>query len=109
MPDPLHVITELSELIESRYADRPADSYTTRLFEGGVERIGAKIREEAEELVEAAREGDAAHVTHEAADLLFHMLVLITRSGVTLEDVARELARRQGISGLEEKRRRGEK
>lgn len=110
MPDPLHVLAELSELIETRKHDRPAESYTTLLFEGGIEKIGKKVLEEAAELVEAAREGQAEearrHITHEAADLMFHMLVLISNSDVTLEEVAAELARRQGISGLEEKRRR---
>jgi len=113
MPDPLNVITELARLIETRKRERPADSYTTLLFDGGIDKIGKKVLEEAAELVEAASEGESAdtrpEITHEAADLLFHVLVLLTNSGVTLEEVVAELARRQGISGLEEKRRRGGK
>jgi phosphoribosyl-ATP pyrophosphohydrolase len=92
-------------VLEDRKAKRPANSYTTQLFEGGIERIGAKIREEAEEVVEAAHQArdDRKAVIHEAADVIYHLLVLLAYCDVGLQDVEAELARRFGISGLEEK------
>ncbi|MBN2475243.1 MAG: phosphoribosyl-ATP diphosphatase [Pirellulales bacterium] len=92
-------------VIEDRKATRPTRSYTAGLFDGGIDAIGAKIREEAGELVEAARAADAVrqHVVHEAADLTYHLFVLLAACGVGLADVEQELARRFGTSGLEEK------
>ncbi|MGL4513539.1 MAG: phosphoribosyl-ATP diphosphatase [Lacipirellulaceae bacterium] len=81
-------------------------SYTARLLAGGVAKIGPKVTEEAAELVEAASEqGDAgrAHFVYEAGDLLYHTLVLLRARGVDLAEVEQELARRFGVSGLEEK------
>ncbi len=99
------ILRQLASVIEDRRRNRPPDSYTTKLFDGGVDTIGAKILEEAAEVVEAAGEPDA--LTHEAADLIYHLLVLLAHGGVTLADVEAELARRFGISGLEEKASRG--
>lgn len=101
------VLTELMAVIEDRKAHPPARSYTTSLFAAGVEKIGAKLIEEAEEVVDAARraETDAgrAHLTHEAADLLYHLFVMMGYRGITLDDVSMELARRFGTSGVDEK------
>lgn len=100
------VLTHLMTVIEQRKATRPPASYTTQLFDGGIARIGAKVREEAGELVEAAAaDSDQRHaqVIHEAADLFYHALVLLAASDVGLAEVEQELARRFGISGLEEK------
>jgi phosphoribosyl-ATP pyrophosphohydrolase len=100
------VLFRLMELIEARRAALPEGSYTTRLLTGGVEKIGAKIVEEAAEVVEAAGEPGTAGQTHlvrEAADLLYHLLVMLAQREVTLDQVEAELARREGISGLEEK------
>ena len=74
----------------------------------GTEAIGAKVLEEAEELVEAARDKGPGEVVHEAADLIYHAWVLLAEAGVTPEDVRKELAKREGIGGLEEKRSRPE-
>jgi len=93
-------------VLEDRKARRPPNSYTTQLLEGGAERIGAKILEEAEEVVEAARAAPGASrqaVIHEAADLVYHLLVMLVSCDVRLADVEAELARRFGVSGLEEK------
>jgi phosphoribosyl-ATP pyrophosphohydrolase len=83
------------------------------LLDGGVSAIGAKVREEAEEVVAAAAEsgpGAHAHIVHEAADVVYHLLVLLAFSDVSLAEVEAELGRRFGISGLEEKASRtGEK
>jgi phosphoribosyl-ATP pyrophosphohydrolase len=106
MGDEPAILTRLMAVLEDRKAKRPANSYTTQLFEGGIERIGAKIREEAEEVVEAAhqaRDDGRKAVIHEAADVIYHLLVLLAYCDVGLNDVEAELARRFGISGLEEK------
>ena len=88
-------------------AERPnAKSYTSKLLAGGVAAIGAKVVEEAQELVDAASEpGDAgrSHFVYEAADLVYHTLVLLRHRGVELTEVEAELARRFGITGIEEK------
>jgi phosphoribosyl-ATP pyrophosphohydrolase len=87
--------------------DNPRDgSYTTTLFAGGVDMIGSKVLEEAAELVEAAREKGPGEVIREAADLVYHAWVLLAAAGVSPEDVRRELARREGLGGLEEKKSR---
>jgi len=93
-------------VIEDRKANPSEKSYTNRLLDGGVAKIGDKVTEEAAEVVEAAAEpGDAgrAHTTAEAADVIYHLFVLLARRDIPLADVEAELARRFGISGLEEK------
>jgi len=100
------VLMRLMSVIEDRCRNRPGGSYTTRLVEGGIDQIGAKIMEEAGEVIEAAAEQDPqarSHVVHEAADLIFHLFVLLGFKQVGLDEVEAELARRFGVSGLEEK------
>ncbi|MGV3482899.1 MAG: phosphoribosyl-ATP diphosphatase [Planctomycetaceae bacterium] len=92
--------------LQERAATRPAGSYTTKLLDGGPAKIGAKIEEEARELIEAASEsGDQgrSHFVYEAGDLLYHMFVMLAWRGVSLDEVAAELERREGTSGLAEK------
>ena len=105
-PHPLQPLAVLMRTIERRAEDLPEGSYTTRLLRGGVDAIGAKVREESEEMIEAAVEpGDAGreHFVYEAGDLMYHAMVLLAHRGVTLEEVAAELARRHGVGGLVEK------
>lgn len=110
MADPT-ILTALERLIADRKANPPAKrSYVVALLDGGVPRIGAKVVEEAAEAVEAAEEpGEAgrAHLIKEAADLLFHTLVLLAHRGVGLAEVEAELGRRFGLGGFEEKEARG--
>jgi phosphoribosyl-ATP pyrophosphohydrolase len=109
LTEPETVLARLMAVIEDRKQNPPERSYTTSLFQGGVERIGAKIAEEAAEVIEAAGEaGDEgrAHLAHEAADLVYHLLVMLAHREVTLDDVQAELARRFGISGIDEKESR---
>ena len=104
------ILRRLGTLIESRGLSRPSGSYTVQLLDAGVERIGEKIREEATELSDAARltgNDRSKAVIHEAADLVYHMMVMLTACEVTFHDVEAELARRLGTSGLEEKASRG--
>jgi phosphoribosyl-ATP pyrophosphohydrolase len=103
------ILTRLMAVIEQRKTNPPEKSYTVELFRGGVDAIGAKVREEAEEVIEAAAQaaqGNRPPLVHEAADLIFHLLVMLGYCGVSLGEVEAELARRFGISGLEEKARR---
>ena len=93
-------------IIEDRKANPPPRSYTTTLLQGGVEKIGGKITEEAREVVDAAaEEGQPGHdhLVHEAADLVYHLLVMLAHRNVRLDEVEAELARRFGMSGLDEK------
>ena len=93
-------------VIEDRKANPPAKSYTTTLFAGGVEKIGAKIIEEAEEVVDAAGEPGEAGRTHliaEAGDLIYHLFVMLGHRDVKLAEVEAEIAKRFGISGIDEK------
>lgn len=106
---PLDPLVRLMQTLRQRAASRPAGSYTTTLLNGGLESMGAKIREEAEELIEAAREparDGKDPLVHEAADLLFHTCVLLAWRDLDLQAVAEELARREGVSGLVEKAQR---
>ncbi len=110
MSNSAQVLADLMAVIEDRKANPPARSYTTSLFAAGVDKIGGKITEEAQEVVEAAGEADLAktdvgrtHLTHESADLIYHLFVMMAHLGVSLDDVSAELARRFGTSGLDEK------
>jgi phosphoribosyl-ATP pyrophosphohydrolase len=105
------VFAQLMATIESRRANPPPNSYTAKLLEGGVKKIRNKIVEEAAELFEAAGEPEASgrsHVLYEAADLVYHLLVLLAQHGIPLADLEQELARRFGTSGLDEKASRGQ-
>jgi phosphoribosyl-ATP pyrophosphohydrolase len=104
------VFSQLMAVIEDRKANPPARSYTTSLFQGGVAAIGGKILEEANEVVEAGSESADARpqrVVHEAADLIYHLFVLLGYCDIPLEQLEGELRRRFGLSGLDEKAARG--
>lgn len=103
-PDPpALVVARVAEVIAHRRRARPEKSYVVSLLDAGLTKINAKITEEAGELCQALPEGDAAHTAHEAADLLFHMLVGLEEAGVPVGAVFGELRRRFGISGIDEK------
>jgi phosphoribosyl-ATP pyrophosphohydrolase len=100
------VVERLFAVIEGRRGADPDDSYTAKLFAEGRERIAQKLGEEAVEAVIAAATGDRARLVGESADVLYHLLVAWAETGVAPEDVWAELARREGISGIAEKRSR---
>jgi phosphoribosyl-ATP pyrophosphohydrolase len=104
------LLQRLEAVIAERKRNPPAErSYVVSLLQGGVPKIGAKIVEEAAEVVEAAAESGPEgrkHLVHEAADLLFHTLVLLGHAEIPWRDVEAELARRFGISGIDEKESR---
>ncbi len=100
------VLSQLAAVIEQRKTASPDSSYTAKLLHGGHSKICEKIREEAAEVCEAAGEpGETGreHTIYEAADLIYHLLVLVAAREISLHDVEQELARRFGMSGLEEK------
>lgn len=104
------ILQRLAEVIESRKPANGGDpdaSYVAKLFKKGDDAILKKIGEEATETVMAAKDarvsGDASKVLYECADLWFHSLVMLAQFGLRPEDVLKELARREGLSGLEEK------
>jgi phosphoribosyl-ATP pyrophosphohydrolase/phosphoribosyl-AMP cyclohydrolase len=91
------VLSDLYRLIEERKEQRPEGSYTTYLFNSGLDKILKKVGEEATETVVAAKNPDAGRLTSETADLIYHLIVMLVERGVEFEDVVRELkARRQG-------------
>lgn len=90
---PGNFLAELDALVDARYRERPADRYTTKLFDGGLRRIAQKVGEEGVETALAAVVQDDAALCGEAADLLFHLQVLLRARGLSLEsavDVLRE-------------------
>lgn len=106
MASDLTVLQQLWTVILDRQSRPSEKSYTASLLAGGVEKIGRKIVEEAAEVVEAAGEPDDAgrqHLVREAADLIYHLFVMLASRGADLAEVEAELARRFGMSGLEEK------
>ena len=97
------VLQRLAEVLESRKQADPADSYVAGLNAKGLDAILKKIGEEATETVLAAKDGAADKIIYETADLWFHTLVLLAQQGLRPEQVLDELARRFGVSGVEEK------
>ncbi|MEM8733559.1 MAG: phosphoribosyl-ATP diphosphatase [Planctomycetota bacterium] len=102
-------LDRLMEEIHRRAESLPAGSYTTKLIQGGVPKMGAKILEEAAEVVDAAEKADAGdddHLIYEACDLIYHLWVLLGSRGITVDQLRNELGRREGTSGLVEKANR---
>jgi phosphoribosyl-AMP cyclohydrolase / phosphoribosyl-ATP pyrophosphohydrolase len=103
-PDPpALIVSRVAAIIARRKRERPEKSYVVSLLDAGFDKINGKILEEAGELCEALPLADAAHTAHEAADLIFHMLVGLEAAGVPLDAVFGELRRRFGTSGIDEK------
>lgn len=90
-------IDGLMELLKGRKADKPEGSYTTYLFEKGLDKILKKVGEESTEVIIAAKAEDKKETIYEIADLAYHVLVLMVEAGISLEDVRKELASRHII------------
>jgi histidine triad (HIT) family protein len=103
------ILNRLSETLALRRNADPEKSYTAKLLAGAPDSILRKIGEESAELIMAAKDGDRAQIARESADLVYHLLALLLSCGMSLDDVAQELALREGISGLAEKKVRGAK
>jgi phosphoribosyl-ATP pyrophosphohydrolase len=98
-----HTLARLAATIEARKGADPESSWTAKLLAKGPEKAAQKFGEEAVEAIVEAVKGDAARLTSEAADVLYHLLVMCAARGVTLAEVLAELERREGTSGLSEK------
>lgn len=92
--NPLLFLTELQDFINRRKKEMPEGSYTTSLFNKGINKIAQKVGEEALETVIEATNGTPDHLVYEASDLLYHLIVLLADKGLRIEDVAEELHRR---------------
>ncbi len=104
----MSTLERLEQVIASRRAASPDESYVAKLNAKGLPKIAQKLGEEATEAVIAAVSGSNEELVGESADLLFHLLVLLDAKGVSLDHVLAELERREGLSGLEEKASRSE-
>ncbi len=98
----LDVLASLADTVKQRRDASPEQSYTARLLHQGIEKCAKKLGEEAIEVVLAAMTARKEHLRAEAADMFYHLLVLLEASGVTLAEVMEELAGRTGQSGIEE-------
>ena len=96
--DPGSLLNDLYGVIESRERERPEGSYTTYLFNSGLDKILKKVGEESAETIIAAKNEDPARLTAEVADLVYHLLVLLVARGVSLDEIRAELASRRGAS-----------
>lgn len=97
------VLARLAQVIESRKGGNPDTSYVARLLAKGPDSFLKKIGEEATELVMAGKDADRQKIIAESADLWFHCMVMLAHFGLQPADVVNELARREGLSGLDEK------
>ncbi len=102
-----NVLTRLARTIESRKGGDEKNSYAAKLFARGPYKCAEKFGEEAIEAIIAAAKDDPKNLTEEAADVLFHLLVMLSSRGVKWDDVLAELERREGTSGIIEKQSRG--
>ena len=102
-----NILRRLAEVLEQRKSADPSSSYAASLFSKGEDAILKKIAEESGETLLAAKDGDKLRIVRETADLWFHCLVMLAWYGLGPDDVLAELRRREGISGIDEKRSRG--
>lgn len=100
------ILHRLSETLASRRHADPETSYTAKLLANGPDSILKKIGEESAELIMAAKDGKRLNVVWESTDLIYHIMVLLAFYGMGIEDVSQEMRRREGISGIDEKKSR---
>jgi phosphoribosyl-ATP pyrophosphohydrolase len=100
------VLEQLSQTLAERRQADPESSYVASLYAKGTDAICKKVAEEAAETIMAAKDGDRLHLVREVCDLWFHSLVLLNQFDVGVDDVMVEFRRREGISGIDEKKSR---
>lgn len=103
----MSILSDLETTILARKGADPQSSWTANLLARGPEKCAEKFGEEAVEAIIEAVKGDKKGLTSEAADVLYHLLVMLAARDVSLSDVLAELGRRQGMSGIDEKAARG--
>jgi phosphoribosyl-AMP cyclohydrolase / phosphoribosyl-ATP pyrophosphohydrolase len=94
-----HLLKQLYDLIQTRERERPQGSYTTYLFNEGIDKILKKLGEESAETIIAAKNDDSQRLISEVSDLVYHLLVLLVARGVRLEEVGKELMQRRKVHG----------
>jgi phosphoribosyl-ATP pyrophosphohydrolase len=97
------ILQRLTALLEERKNADPQTSYVAKLYHKGMNSILKKVGEEAAETIIAAKDGSQEDLIYETADLWFHTMVMLSKAGLSAQDVLKELARREGLSGIEEK------
>ena len=102
------VLKELYEIIQSRKTANPEKSYCAKLFKKGRRKISQKLGEEAVETIIEAVANNKKETIEESSDLIFHLLILWADMGITPEQIMRELSKRKGVSGIDEKNSRKE-
>ena len=100
------ILARLAETLEARKHADPQSSYVAKLYAKGLDAILKKVAEEAAETIMAAKDGFREKIIYETADLWFHCLVLLAQQGIHPDEILDELARREGISGIDEKNSR---
>lgn len=103
--NPILFLSELQRFIEKRHTEMPEGSYTTRLFRDGCQRMAQKVGEEALETVIEAVSGTNEKLVYEASDMLYHLLVLLTSKGLSIEDLATELQKRHDPTWDQQRRK----
>ncbi len=103
----MSALSRLAATVEARRGADPESSWTAKLLAKGPEKCAEKFGEEAVEAIIEAVKGDRARLVSEAADVLYHLVVMLAARGVTLAEVEAELERREGTSGIAEKAARG--
>ncbi|MEM7211247.1 MAG: phosphoribosyl-ATP diphosphatase [Pseudomonadota bacterium] len=104
----MNVITRLTETIEARKGADPSTSHTASMLAKGPAKCAEKFGEEAVEAIIEAAQGNREALTREAADVVYHLLVMLAAQGLSWDDVIAELERREGTSGIAEKAARGQ-
>lgn len=97
------ILQRLARTIEARKSADPSISYTAKLLNSNQDKVLKKIAEEAAETIMACKDNDREQIIYETADLWFHCLIMLTLHNISPEDILRELERREGVSGIEEK------
>jgi len=101
------VLQRVSDTLVARRTASPETSYTAQLFSKGTDAILRKIGEESTELILAGKDGKQLQIVREATDVVYHVMVLLAYHDLSIEDVLLEFRRREGISGIDEKKSRG--
>ena len=103
------ILEKLDSTIKRRITEAPNNSHTAKLFKKGPEKCAEKFGEEAIELIVASVKNKKKEMIGEAADVLYHMCVLLRSKNISIQEVLAELVSREGVSGIEEKRKRESK
>ena len=103
----IEVLHRVSTTLAERKAADPDSSYVSGLYAKGTDAICKKVAEEAAETIMAAKDGDRLHLVWEVTDVWFHSMVLLSHFGLGVDDILAEFRRREGVSGIDEKKSRG--